>query len=108
MGGLGTLKLRPRFQSTAEIRFLKSQPFDRPVKWPLTMDPLGPMPSDQTERMDAALQRSLPEVQKLYRYERRAIAERDRALRKLSELVSWEGGLRQKAILQNRPIDVPE
>src|SRR3954462_940808 len=60
-----------------------------------------PMPSDQTERMDAALQRSLPEVRKLYRYERRAIAERDRALRKLSELVSWEGGLRRKAILQN-------
>ena len=74
------------------------------LQWPLTVDPLGPMPSDQTERMDAALQRSLPEVQKLYRYERRAIAERDRALRKLSELVGWEGGLRQDARrLQNEP-----
>ena len=44
------------------------------LQWPLTVDPLGPMPSDQTELMDAALQRSLPEVQKLYRYERRALA----------------------------------
>jgi hypothetical protein len=88
----GALKLRPRFHSTAaEIRFLKLQPFDRPVKWPLSLDPLGPMPSDQAERMDAALTRSLPEVRKLYRYERRAIAERDRALRKLSELISRGG-----------------
>ena len=90
----GALKLRPRFRSTAaEIRFLKSQPFDRPVRWPPTMDPLGPMPTNQTERMDAALMRSLPEVRKLYRYERRAIAERERALRSLSDLVSWEGDL---------------
>src|SRR4051794_12744602 len=102
----GALKLRPRFHSTAaEIRFLKLQPFDEPVKWPPRMDPLGPMPSDPTERMDAALQRSLPEVRKLYRYERRAIAERDRALRKLSELVSWEGGLRRReAICETNPL----
>ena len=41
----GALKLRPRFRSTAaEIRFLKSQPFDKAVKWPPRIDPLGPMP----------------------------------------------------------------
>jgi len=54
------------------------------------------------------MQRYSDHSQKLYRYERRAIAERDRALRRLSELVSWEGGLRQDLILQNEPIDVPE
>jgi hypothetical protein len=99
----GALKLRPRFRSAAaEIRFLKLQAFDKPVKWPRTIDPLGPMPSNQTERMDAALLRSLPQVRNVYRYERRALAERDHALSKLAEIVRWEGR-RQEVVLQNEP-----
>jgi hypothetical protein len=77
----GALELRPRFPSTAaEIRYVKMQPFDRPLKWPPAIDPLGPMPSEDAERLDVALKRSLPQVRKLLRYERRAITERDRAL----------------------------
>jgi hypothetical protein len=99
----GALSLRPRFHSTAaEVRFLKLQPFDKPITWPPRIDPLGPMPSDETERMDAALQRSLPEIRKLCRYERRAIAERDRAIRQLFETERWEG-LQQATVSQNEP-----
>jgi hypothetical protein len=87
----GALVLRPRFRSlAAEIRYVKEQPFDRPLKWPPRIDPLGPMPSDETERMDAALRRSLPELRNLYRYERRAITERDRALSEISAILKSE------------------
>jgi hypothetical protein len=87
----GALELHPRFRSSAaEIRYIKMQPFDQPLKWPPRIDPLGPMPSEEAERMDAALQRSLPELRNLYRYERRAIRERDRALSEVSRISKRE------------------
>ena len=83
----GTLELRFPFRSTiAEIRYLKSQPFDQPLKWPPRIDPLASTPFDETARMDAALQRSLSDLEKLFRYERRAIRQRDRALGEISAL----------------------
>jgi hypothetical protein len=84
----GALELRPRFRSfPQEIGYIKKQPFDRPLLWPPRIDPLGPMPTEEAERMDAALRRSLPQVRKLYRYERWAIRERDRALTEISGIL---------------------
>ena len=81
----GALKLRPRFRSiAAEIRFLKSQPFDQPLRWPERVDPLGPMPSQEPERTAEAVRRLLPELRKVERYEARAGRARDRALHELT------------------------
>jgi hypothetical protein len=43
-----------------------------------------PMPSEEPERTAVAIQRALPELLKLERYERRAASRRDRALRDLT------------------------
>ena len=45
------------------------------------VDPLSTMPTEEPERSAEALQRALPELLKLTRYERRAVLRRDRALR---------------------------
>ena len=90
----GTLELRSPFRSTAaEVRYVlmqaRLQP-NQPLEWPPRIDPLGPMPSDEAERMDEALQRSFPKLRKLHRYERRAITERDRALSEFSAILKRE------------------
>jgi hypothetical protein len=82
----GVLEPRPfRFRSlSAEMRYLKRQPFDQPVEWPKWVDPLGPMPSEQEEGAAEAVRRLLPELRKLNRYETRAYALKARALREVS------------------------
>ena len=88
----GTLELRVRYRSTtAEIRYIKMQlKTGQPFSLPPRIDPLGPMPSEEAERMDEALRRSLPALRNLYRYERRAITERDRALSEISAILKRE------------------
>jgi hypothetical protein len=90
----GTLELRSPFRSkAAEVRYVlmqaRLQP-NQPLKWPPRIDPLGPMPSEEAERMDEALRRSLPALRNLYRYERRAITQRDRALSEISAILKRE------------------
>jgi hypothetical protein len=51
---------------------------------PQVTDPVATMPSQEPERSAEAIRRVLPELIKLYRYESRAVARRDRAIRKLS------------------------
>ena len=88
---LGTLEPAPLFRSVnAEIRWLKKQPLDRPLRWPEPVDPNGPMPIDKQERAAEAVRRLAPELRKLYRYERRALARRDRALREILRIRSAE------------------
>jgi hypothetical protein len=90
----GTLELRPPFRSiAAEVRYvfmqIKMQP-NQPWKWPPRIDPLGPMPSEEAERTDEALRRSLPALRNLHRYERRTIRERDHALSEISAILRRE------------------
>jgi hypothetical protein len=83
---LGALGPRPRFRSiSAEIKYVMSQPLDRPLRWPQPVDPLGPMPWDKDERAAEATRRLLPELHKLHRY--RAFNAKQRALRKLAEVL---------------------
>lgn len=85
VAAFGALEVVPLFRSiAAEMRYVKRQPFDQPLKWPERVDPLGPMPADEPERTAEAVRRLLPELRKLYRYERRALTRRDRALREIS------------------------
>jgi len=51
---------------------------------PQPIDLLATMPSQEPERSAEAIRRVLPELIKLYRYESRAVARRDRAIRNLS------------------------
>ena len=81
----GALKGMPRFRSVeAEIAYLGRQPGKQGLQWPQPVDPLGPMPSDEPARVAEAVRRLLPELKKLYRYERRSITMRDRALRSIT------------------------
>jgi hypothetical protein len=44
MHRLGTVDPPPRFRSrAAEIRYLMSQPLDRPLRWPPRVNPKGPI-----------------------------------------------------------------
>jgi hypothetical protein len=48
------------------------------------LDPLPPMPSQEPQRTAEAVRRILPELLRLQRYESRAVARRDRAIRAIS------------------------
>jgi hypothetical protein len=49
------------------------------------IDTLPPMPEDEPQRTAEAVRRALPELVRLNRYERRAAARRDRAIRTLAQ-----------------------
>jgi hypothetical protein len=50
---------------------------------PEPIDPSATMPAQDPERTTEAMRRALPELVRLDRYERRAYARRDRAIRDL-------------------------
>ena len=52
---------------------------------PKLEDPSATMPPQEPQRVSEAVRRTLPELIKLDRYERRAAARRDRAIRKISK-----------------------
>ena len=79
---------RIRFRS-ADIRYLMSQPLDRPLRWPRRVNPSGAMPSGRDERAAEAMRRALPDLRKLDRYERRAFNAKRQALGRLAELVKF-------------------
>ncbi|WP_439393043.1 hypothetical protein ACRQ5Q_27620 [Bradyrhizobium sp. PMVTL-01] len=73
-----------RFRSlAAELRYLKRQPFDQPVKWPKPAA-VASLPSDEMECTAEAVRRLIPELRKLNRYELRAWVAKDDALRAIS------------------------
>ena len=60
------------------VRLGKTQP-------KCAVDPLPPMPTEEPARTTEAVRRALPELLRLNRYERRAAARRDRAIRTLTQ-----------------------
>jgi hypothetical protein len=54
-----------------------------PTRPKLAVDPLPAMPTEEPARTAEAVRRALPELVRLNRYESRAIARRDRAVRRL-------------------------
>jgi hypothetical protein len=74
----------PRFTTRRMIRWLKS--YDKGIDLPLADAMAGvpePMPDDVSGRIVEAIRRTLPELLKIDRYERRAATRRDRAVREL-------------------------
>jgi hypothetical protein len=83
VSALGTVDASQVFGSlTKEIRYLESVLSGRaPTPRPECMDPT--MPTQEPGRTAEAVQRALPELRKLDRYESRAAARRDRAIREI-------------------------
>src|SRR5262245_23142736 len=74
----------PRFATTVTrvIRFLNAF-YPGRVALPKPLDSFATMPRQEPDRSAEAVRRVLPELRKLNRYERRAAARRDRAVRNL-------------------------
>ena len=89
---LGSLKTPTHFPSaTQEVRWLiatdnwiREKKGSRPPH-PNLEDPSATMPTQEPQRASEAVRRILPELMKLDRYERRAAARRDRAIREISK-----------------------
>jgi|tagenome__1003787_1003787.scaffolds.fasta_scaffold20937909_3 hypothetical protein len=82
----------PRFTTRAIKRWLKA--FDAGLDPPVSLAMEGvpdQMPSEEPDRTAEAVRRALPELLKLDRYERRAAARRDRAVRQLFRARREEG-----------------
>jgi hypothetical protein len=79
----GTPEHPNSFRTVSDIRrFLNA--LGRGVLLALT-NPAEPMPAQEPERTAEAMRRALPELLKLDRYEQRACARRDRAVRALNQ-----------------------
>ena len=72
----------PRLTLTQMIRLLNTLDRDTLIV-PNPIDALAPVPSQEPDRSAEAIRWVLPEMRKLDRYERRAAARRDRAVRGL-------------------------
>ena len=85
VSALGSLDAPQVFGSSAQgIRYLKLVLSGRsPPAMPQRIDPLATMPTEEPERTAEAIRRALPELAKLDRYESRAVARRDRAIRQI-------------------------
>ena len=82
VSALGSLATPQVFGSAAQrSRDLKSIRSGREPALPQRIDPLATMPTEEPERTAEAVRRTLPELAKLDRYETRAAAQRDRAIR---------------------------
>jgi hypothetical protein len=81
---LGSLEAPQLFNSVREVsRFLKSIERGETPSLPEREDPLATMPTEEPQRTAEAIRRALPELAKLDRYESRAVARRDRAIRQI-------------------------
>ena len=84
VSALGSLDTPQVFGSAAQgSRYLKSIRSGREPALPKRIDPLATMPTEEPERTAEAVRRTLPELAKLDRYETRAAAQRDRAIREI-------------------------
>ena len=80
------VKLRPRPKPiTAGVRDNRVQQFNQRSDW-RRVDLLYPIDPDDSDRINQQLRRSLPELKRLDRYERRAISERERAIKEIFEI----------------------
>ena len=84
VSAFGSLDPPQVFGSAAQvIRYLKSIRSGREPALPKRIDPLATMPTEEPERTAEAIRRAFPELAKLDRYESRAVARRDRAIRQI-------------------------
>jgi len=85
VSAFGSLDTPQVFGSAAQgIRYVKSILSGRsPPTMPQRIDPSATMPTEEPERTAEAVRRALPELAKLDRYESRAVARRDRAIRQI-------------------------
>ena len=81
VSAIGTLD-RPVYENVRGVR--KILDMIGRGELPRRIDPLATMPSGELERTAEAVRRALPELIKLNRYESRAAARRDKALRKIA------------------------
>jgi hypothetical protein len=89
---LGSLETPTHFASAdQEVRWLIAMDIwmmknegKRP-RWPKLKDPAATMPSLEPQRTSEAVRRILPDLIKLDRYESRAVARRDRAIRDITK-----------------------
>jgi hypothetical protein len=89
---LGSLKAPKHFSSVKEetrwlkqigIWLMKNRGSEPPL--PEFKDPSATMPSQEPQRSSEAMRRMLPDLIKLNRYESRAVARRDRAVRQITK-----------------------
>src|SRR5262249_18013742 len=90
---LGHLKPRDFFSGSAhsvisQVRRLRKLLQRGIFSLPQTIDPATTMPSEEPNRTAEAIRRVLPELLKLDRYERRAFAGREGAVKRLSRIIS--------------------
>jgi hypothetical protein len=79
------------------IRYLKSVLSGRSLlALPQRIDPSATMPTEEPGRTAEAVRRALPELAKLDRYESRAVARRDRAIRQIVNETSFASGSDQR------------
>jgi hypothetical protein len=81
----------PQLAATKMIRLLNA--FDRGRPIPKPIDALATMPSQEPDRSAEAVRRVLPELRKLDRYERRAVAQRERAVLDLCDRIKYMDNL---------------
>jgi hypothetical protein len=83
----------PQLTVTQMIRILKA--FDRGGRLIVAkpIDALATMPSQEPDRSAEAIRRVVPELRKLDRYERRAAAQRERAVLDLSDRIKYGNNL---------------
>ena len=87
---LGTLDA-PRPFSVREVRLLAAAVWGRALPpIPQRIDPRTTMPTEEPARTAEAMRRALPELVKLDRYESRAAARLDRAIRQIAQRRSRE------------------
>jgi hypothetical protein len=79
---VGTLDGSPFFDDVRGVRKI----LDKIARGelPRRIDPLATMPSGEIDRTAEALRRALPQLTKLARYESRAAARRDKAIRQIT------------------------
>ena len=82
VSAIGTLDCSPVFENVRGVR--KILDMLARGELPHRIDPLATMPSGELERTAEAVRRALPELIKLDRYESRAAARRDKALREIT------------------------
>ena len=68
-----------------ELALEGKTPRGRPPNIPEPVDPLATMPGQEPARTVEAVRRALPQLRKLDRYESRAVARRDRAIREITK-----------------------
>jgi hypothetical protein len=83
---VGTLDCLRVFNCPREVsQFLSSIDRGETPTLPQRVDPLATMPSQEVERTAEAMRRALPHLIKLGRYESRAAARRDKAIRQITK-----------------------